>query len=81
MRCDGCGGARRPRVLRCGVGSDAQRAADAGQDVDATLAGFFIIVVLAVLFYGIRTILASRSNSSPTAKETPYVAMPGAQVQ
>jgi carbon starvation protein len=49
--------------------------------VDATLAGFFIIVVLAVLFYGIRTILASRSHSGPTAKETPYVAMPGAQVQ
>ncbi len=49
--------------------------------VDATLAGFFIIVVLAVLFYGIRTILASRSQSGPTARETPYVAMPGAQVQ
>ncbi|MEW6761422.1 MAG: carbon starvation CstA family protein [Pseudomonadota bacterium] len=49
--------------------------------VDATLAGFFIIVVLAVVVYGVRTILASRSSSGPTAKETPYVAMPGAQVQ
>ncbi|GAB3384271.1 carbon starvation CstA family protein [Massilia agri] len=49
--------------------------------VDATLAGFFIIVVLAVVVYGVRTILASRSSSGPTAKETPYVAMSGAQVQ
>ena len=49
--------------------------------VDATLAGFFILVVLAVVFYGIRTIIASRSSSGPTAKETPYVAMSGAQVQ
>ncbi len=52
--------------------------------VDATLAGFFIIVVLAVVVYGIRTILASRASSGPTAKETAYVAMPatsGAQVQ
>ncbi|MGG7603209.1 carbon starvation CstA family protein [Massilia sp. BKSP1R2A-1] len=49
--------------------------------VDATLAGFFILVVLAVVFYGIRTILASRASSGPTAKETPYVAMSGAQVQ
>lgn len=49
--------------------------------VDATLAGFFILVVLAVVFCGIRTIIASRSSSGPTAKETPYVAMSGAQVQ
>ncbi len=46
--------------------------------VDATLAGFFMVVVVAVLFYGIRTALASRSSGGPTAKETPYVAMPGA---
>src|SRR2546427_8705311 len=38
MRFDGCGGARRPRVLQCGEGSDAQCAADAGQYVHATLA-------------------------------------------
>ncbi|WP_288379753.1 carbon starvation CstA family protein [uncultured Massilia sp.] len=49
--------------------------------VDATLAGFFIIVVLAVLFYGVRTILASRKQGGPTARETPYVAMPNPQVQ
>jgi carbon starvation protein len=49
--------------------------------VDATLTGFFMIVVLAVVVYGIRTILASRATNGPTAKETPYVAMPNAQVQ
>ena len=49
--------------------------------VDATLAGFFIIVVLSVVVYGVRTILASRASGGPTSKETPYVAMPGAQVQ
>jgi carbon starvation protein len=45
--------------------------------VNATLAGFFIFVVLAVLVYGVRTVLAARASSGPTAKETPYVAMPG----
>lgn len=44
--------------------------------VNATLAGFFIFVVLAVLVYGVRTVLAARASSGPTAKETPYVAMP-----
>ncbi|VXB04841.1 carbon starvation CstA family protein [Massilia sp. 9I] len=48
--------------------------------VDATLTGFFMIVVLAVVVYGIRTILAARTSGGPTAKETPYVAMPTAQV-
>ena len=49
--------------------------------VNASLAGFFIFVVLAVLFYGIRTVMAARASSVPTAKESPYVAMPAAQVQ
>jgi len=49
--------------------------------VNATLAGFFIFVVLAVLLYGIRTVLAAREQAKPTAKESPYVAMPAAQVQ
>lgn len=48
--------------------------------VNATLAGFFIFVVLAVLLYGVRTVLAAREQARPTAKESPYVAMP-AQVQ
>jgi carbon starvation protein len=49
--------------------------------VNATLAGFFMFVVLAVLVYGVRTVMAARASSSPTAKETPYVAMPNPQVQ
>lgn len=49
--------------------------------VNATLAGFFIFVVLAVLLYGIRTVLAAREKSGPTAKESPYVAMPGVPAQ
>ena len=49
--------------------------------VDATLSGFFMFVVVAVLFYGVRTVLAARAAGGPTAKETPYVAMPTPQVQ
>ncbi len=49
--------------------------------VNASLAGFFIFVVLAVLFYGIRTVMAARQSNAPTAKESPYVAMPAVQVQ
>jgi len=49
--------------------------------VDATLAGFFMVVVLAVLFYGIKTVIAARNNSSPTVKESPFVTAPTAQVQ
>jgi len=48
--------------------------------VNASLAGFFIFVVLAVLFYGLRTVMAARQSNTPTAKESPYVAMPAAQV-
>jgi carbon starvation protein len=44
--------------------------------VDATLCGFFMVVVLAVLLYGIRTALAARKNARPSAQETPYVAAP-----
>jgi len=49
--------------------------------VDATLAGFFMVVVLAVLFYGIKTVIAARNSASPTVKESPFVAAPTAQVQ
>ncbi|QYG02001.1 MULTISPECIES: carbon starvation CstA family protein [Massilia] len=49
--------------------------------VNASLAGFFIFVVLAVLFYGVRTVMAARASNAPTAKESAYVAMPAAQVQ
>ena len=49
--------------------------------VDATLAGFFMVVVIAVLVYGIKTVINARNNSSPTVKESPFVAAPTAQVQ
>jgi len=49
--------------------------------VNATLAGFFIFVVLAVLLYGIRTVMAARAANTPTAKESPYVAMPQPHAQ
>ncbi|EKU79593.1 carbon starvation CstA family protein [Massilia timonae] len=49
--------------------------------VNASLAGFFIFVVLAVLFYGVHTVMAARASNAPTAKESAYVAMPAAQVQ
>jgi carbon starvation protein len=49
--------------------------------VDATLAGFFMVVVLAVLFYGIRTVLNARNDRNPTVKESTFVAAPVAQVQ
>ena len=48
--------------------------------VNASLAGFFIFVVLAVLFYGLRTVIDARKANGATAKESPYVAMPASQV-
>jgi carbon starvation protein len=41
--------------------------------LDASLAGFFVIVVLSVLFFGARTIMAARANSKPTANESPMI--------
>jgi len=41
--------------------------------VDATLCGFFMFVVVAVLLYGIRTAMQANKESRPSAKETPYV--------
>ena len=49
--------------------------------VDATLAGFFMVVVIAVLVYGIKTVIHARNSNSPTVKESPFVAAPTAQVQ
>jgi carbon starvation protein CstA len=46
--------------------------------VDATLCGFFMVVVVAVLLYGIRTALAARKSARPSAQETPYVPAPAA---
>ncbi|QJD98657.1 carbon starvation protein A [Massilia forsythiae] len=41
--------------------------------VDAALCGFFMLVVLAVVVYGIRTALAARQSARPSVQETPYV--------
>jgi carbon starvation protein CstA len=50
--------------------------------VDATLSGFFMFVVVAVLVYGVRTVLQARTTGTPSSKETPFVAAPTtAQVQ
>ncbi|ODP35392.1 carbon starvation CstA family protein [Pandoraea sp. ISTKB] len=49
--------------------------------VDATLAGVFMFVVVAVAVFGLRTILLARRANNPTAKETPFEPMPaGRQV-
>ena len=47
--------------------------------LDASLAGFFVIVVLSVLVFGVRTVLVARANAQPTAKESPMVLMPTVQ--
>ncbi|MCM2567821.1 MULTISPECIES: carbon starvation CstA family protein [Janthinobacterium] len=47
--------------------------------LDAGLAAFFVIVVVSVLFFGIRTILKARADSRPSTKETPFQAMPTVQ--
>ena len=44
--------------------------------VDATLAGFFMLVVLSVLVFGVRTVMAARGSGTPSAKESPFVPMP-----
>ncbi|WP_332879660.1 carbon starvation CstA family protein [Massilia sp. S19_KUP03_FR1] len=44
--------------------------------VDASMAGFFMVVVLAVLFYGVRTAMRARADSRPSSQETPFVAAP-----
>jgi len=44
--------------------------------VDAALAGFFMLVVVAVLAYGVRTVLRARASGQPSTKESPFVASP-----
>ncbi|KQQ33238.1 carbon starvation protein A [Duganella sp. Leaf126] len=49
--------------------------------LDAGLAGFFVIVVLSVLVFGIRTVVRARASSGPTVNEGPLVLAPaGAKV-
>ena len=44
--------------------------------LDAALAGFFMVVVVAVLFYGLRTAMRARGEGQPTSQESPFVATP-----
>ncbi len=46
--------------------------------VDATLAVIFMLLVVAMVVFGLRAAFAARRNPAPTAHETPYVALAGA---
>jgi carbon starvation protein len=43
--------------------------------IDAFLCGLFILVVVSIAWYGLRTVLKARAASRPTANETPYEAL------
>jgi carbon starvation protein len=47
--------------------------------LDASLAGFFMVVVLSVLVFGVRTVLAARASTAPSARESAYQPMPTVQ--
>ena len=47
--------------------------------LDAALCVLFMGVVISVLIYSIKTILAARRNGKATAQETPFVALPAGQ--
>ncbi|MFB9241090.1 carbon starvation protein A [Massilia antarctica] len=42
--------------------------------LDASLAGFFMFVVLSVLVFGVRTVLKARAAAAPSSQETAFVA-------
>ena len=44
--------------------------------LDASLAGFFMFVVIAVLIAGIRTVMKARNHGAPSSMETPFVPAP-----
>ena len=46
--------------------------------VDAALAAVFMLLVIAMLGFGAKAVLAARRSSVPTAREMPYVALAGA---
>jgi carbon starvation protein len=48
--------------------------------LDASLAGFFMFVVVAVLIAGIRTAMKASGHGAPSSKETPFVPSPVPQV-
>ncbi|MDP3670930.1 MAG: carbon starvation CstA family protein [Telluria sp.] len=47
--------------------------------LDASLAGFFMLVMVAVLVFGVRTVLAARAAAAPSAQESPFVHAPAGQ--
>lgn len=47
--------------------------------LDASLAGFFMFVVIAVLFFGVRTMMKASAQGTPSAAETPFVLAPQVQ--
>ena len=44
--------------------------------LDAALCALFMFVVLSVLVYSVRVVLAARAERQPTARETPFQAVP-----
>jgi carbon starvation protein CstA len=46
--------------------------------IDASLAAVFSLLVVAMLVFGIRAVLAARRSNVATARESPYVALAGA---
>ena len=44
--------------------------------VDATLCGLFMLVVISIVVFGIRSVLAARRQGRPTVHETPYETLP-----
>ena len=44
--------------------------------INASLAAFFMVVVLSVLIFGVRTVLRARAAAKPTHNETPVQLMP-----
>ncbi len=48
--------------------------------VDASLSAFFIFVVVAVLLFGVRTVLSARASGGPSTREAPFVAARAAAV-
>jgi len=47
--------------------------------VDAALALVFMLLVVAMIGFGLRAAFAARRNAKPTARETPHVALAGVQ--
>ena len=47
--------------------------------LDAALCALFMGVVISVLIYSVKSILAARRTGKVTAQETPFVALPAGQ--